>query len=191
MKRIDIVTDIETLGTKSDSQIIRLSAIAFNIETGEELSEFDVCIKSLNNDHTKVTLGNIKFWPKANSELLLDIMIRGSIGEYDVINEFIYWVFNLQEKVGKENVYLWSNGILSDSNMIRASCDNHYEDYPIFYRNDRDMRAIVELVSTKLGKSSKEYLSTFNDDGLIKYDALDDCRYQARVISDAWNTLIK
>jgi len=40
MKRIDVMTDIETLGNNSDSTIFQISAIAFNIENGEYINKY-------------------------------------------------------------------------------------------------------------------------------------------------------
>lgn len=40
MSRIDIMCDLETLGTKADSTIIQIAAIAFDIYGGKELSFF-------------------------------------------------------------------------------------------------------------------------------------------------------
>lgn len=190
MNRIDIITDIETLGTKTDSQIIQISAIAFDILTNKIIDNFNVCVDIGSNEPINVTGGTIKWWLKTNAGLLEDILNRPSVKTSVAIKMFVDWVNSLNGD-GSE-VFLWGNGILFDNKMIQAQCELAGQEYPIFYRNDRDMRTIVELASIKLGfNSTKEFLRKFDNEKLIKHDAFDDCVYQSKVISFAWKTLIK
>jgi len=50
--RVDIMTDIETLGTNADSTIIQISAIAFNTMTGEHIAEFNQIADISKNENT-------------------------------------------------------------------------------------------------------------------------------------------
>lgn len=67
LKREDIMTDIETLGHKSDSTIIQISAIAFDIETGEYLSVFNKVADITKNETMKVTGSTTKWWYQQRS----------------------------------------------------------------------------------------------------------------------------
>ena len=63
-------------------------------------------------------------------------------------------------------------------------------DYPIFYRNDRDMRTIIELACHKLGIEEKEFKEQNKNSELVAHDAYDDVRWQIDLVSKAYNILI-
>lgn len=64
-------------------------------------------------------------------------------------------------------------------------------EYPIFYRNDRDMRTIVELASIKSGvKTEKEFRTVSRPEDYVEHDGLDDVKAQIYVLSKAWNIIL-
>lgn len=191
MSRIDIMTDIETLGVHTDSHIIQISALAFDINTGEEKNKFDECVDITKSDYMNVDGSTLSWWLDTDKDLLSDIIKRGKDG-YDlenVIGMFEDW-FNLISQ-DYDEIYLWGNGILFDNKMIQAQFERFNLKYPIFYRNDRDMRTIVELAQVKEGLSSDEFKAKFEDDSFKKHDAFDDCRWQINVVNYCWNLLTK
>ena len=188
--RIDIMTDIETLGHKSDSTIIQISAIAFNIETGEHFQKFNRIVDITKNEIMNVTGSTIKWWLNTNKELLTTLINSGSLSSNDVLKEFHTWLLNIGEDAGdSRNVYLWGNGILFDNKMIQHQFESQGLEYPIFYRNDRDMRTLVDLASVKLGISEKELKERFNDDSLVVHNALDDVIYQIKLVIECYKIL--
>lgn len=194
LKRIDIVTDIETLGTSTDSQIIQLSAIAFDIETGDILSEFDLPIDISKELEMKVSGGTLEWWLNTDKDLLLDIIKRGKDRGKDLkeaIHELYFWINTMKNAVGDKNVYFWGNGIKFDNVMISTQMELYGLNYPIFYRNDRDMRTITELACTKLNITQSRFKDQFKDDSLVAHDGLDDCKWELKVISYCWNLLKK
>ena len=62
-------------------------------------------------------------------------------------------------------------------------------EYPIFYRNDRDMRTIVELAAYKTGfPNSNSYQKSFPNYGTL-HDAFDDVKHQIKVVCKAFSVL--
>lgn len=192
--RVDIMTDIETLGTQSDSQIIQIAACAFDIETGEIVDTFNKCVNINFDDHINVTGNTLSWWLNTNSELLNKILTKGKEENESiesVLKAFCRFINQWQYEGSETQVYLWGNGILFDNKMIQTQMNNYGLKYPIFYRNDRDMRTLVDLASKKLDITEKELKDIFNDDTLIQHDAFDDVRYQINLTVKCYELLTK
>ena len=187
--RIDIMTDIETLGTNADSTIIQISAIAFDIRTGEHLSVFNEIADVSKNKEIKVTGDTIKWWLKTNKELFSELINGGENSSEGVLAHFNGWL--KAQTPDSKNLYLWGNGILFDNKMIQHQLESNGFEYPIYYKNDRDVRTIVDLASAKLGCSESILKDRFKDYSLVEHNALDDVKYQISLVVGCYNELIK
>lgn len=186
--RVDVMTDIETLGTNADSTIIQIAAIAFDRTTGEHISKFNQIADISLNKEMRVTGGTIKWWLNTNKELLTDLLNKGLFSSDDVLDYFYHWLRNLS--TDPKEVYLWGNGILFDNKMVEHQLKMIGLDYPIHYQNDRDVRTIVDLAATKLGMSVNELKEKCKDDTLIEHDAFDDVIYQISLVVDCYHVLM-
>lgn len=185
MNRIDIVVDLETLGTRSNAPIFQIGAIAINIKTGEEYGYFNgLCdFQTLEN----IDGGTLKWWLKTNHELFAQLCQQGEdnkLSAKDLISSFVAWIESMQNDVGVDNVYLWGNGILFDNCILRANCEKYKINYPIIYRNDRDLRTIYELAANKIGVADGY---TFREtvkinEERIEHDGLSDARHEAKAL---------
>ena len=187
--RIDIMTDIETLGTNSDSTIFQISAIAFDINTGEHISEFNQIADISKNTNMNVTGDTIKWWLNTNKELLTDLLNKGEQSSDTLLFNFHSWLEELKAP-NNNDAYLWGNGILFDNKMIQHQMESIGLKYPIFYRNDRDVRTLVELASVKLGITEKELKNRFRDDSLVAHDAFDDVKFQIKLAVKCYEILV-
>lgn len=186
--RIDVMTDIETLGRGVDATIIQISAIAFNIKTGEYYNTFNLIADIEKNKSLKVSGGTLKWWLNTDKELLTTIINNGSCSSEEMILQFHNWLTALSEDM--QNVFLWGNGILFDNKMIQHQMQTQGLDYPIFYRNDRDMRTLVEIASHKVGiKTEKEFRNKYKNTNLIEHDAFDDVKGQIDILVKCYNIL--
>lgn len=182
------MTDIETLGTKFDSTIIQISAIAFSLQTGEYLSEFNRIVDITQNEKLNVTGGTLVWWLNTNKELLTDLLNSGKGSSEQVLKEFHDWLIELSLD---GELHLWGNGILFDNKMIEHQFENIGLKYPIFYRNDRDVRTVVDLASKKLSITEKELKERFNDESLVAHNAYDDVKYQINLVVECYKLLTK
>ena len=191
--RIDVMTDIETLGTNSDSTIFQIAAIAFDIETGEHLAKYNRIADIGETDALKVTGATLKWWLDTDKELLHRLLNGGEGSPEATLRDFHEWLCYLKSEedgFGDVNdVYLWGNGILFDNKMIQHQFESLGLKYPIFYRNDRDVRTIVDLAGKKLGLTEKELKEKFNDETLVKHDAFDDVVYQINLVVECYKLL--
>lgn len=191
--RIDIMVDIETLGNKMDSTIIQLGAMAFDIKKGKTLHEFNqVADIEKNENRINVTGSTLEWWMRTNKELFSELLNSGEYSSEDLIRAFHNWIKDIKRIYGEgeTDFYLWGNGILFDNAMIRHQMESLKLEYPIFYRNDRDVRTIVDLAGEKSGLSEKELKAKFNDESLVAHNAFDDVIYQIGLVSGCYNMLI-
>ena len=194
-KRVDIMVDIETLGKSADATIIRISSIGFNIETGEYYSHltFDKVADIEKNERPlKIEGGTLKWWLNTDKELLNDL-INGNRSENlsseDVIREFYKWVEGIVTKVGRNNTYLWGNGILFDNRIIQHQMESLGLNYPIYYRNDRDVRTLLEIASLKTGASEEDIKDKYMDKTLVAHNALHDVKNQIALCIGCYNLI--
>lgn len=189
--RIDIVTDIETLGRRTDSTIIQLSAVAFDLYGDKIIDSFDKMI-DIEKETMVVDGCTVKWWLNTDKELLSKIILsEESIPINQAIRDFRDWIDKMDNiNYDNKNTYLWGNGILFDNKMIQAQMAKHNLQYPIFYKNDRDMRTILELASLKSGLSESYIKNLCKRDELHEHNALDDCLFQIDVIRKCYNIIM-
>ncbi len=187
--RKDIMVDIETLGTSTDATIFQISAISFDIKTGVYYSAFNKVANIEDNCYLRADGSTLKWWLNTNKELLSELLNSGTGSTEELLEDFYEWLKSQSEDM--KDVYLWGNGILFDNKMIQCQLEDEGLGYPIFYKNDRDVRTIVELASMKLGISEKELKDQFNDESLVVHNALDDVKYQIELVVGCYSALIK
>jgi hypothetical protein len=195
MSRIDIMVDLETLGRTGEYTVFQIGAVAFDIETGEVKNEFDMTADIELNEFCsdkdfKVEPETLMWWLKTDKELLYKLLSENDgCSSYEIFQEFDSWIYDLNNMYNE--VYLWGNGILFDNKIIKEKMDYYGIEYPISYKNDRDLRTIVDLATNILGITEKELKEKFNDDMLVKHNGLDDCKYQVKLLTYCWNILTK
>lgn len=197
--RIDIMVDIETLGKSSDSTIFQIAAMAFDIKTGEIYSRFNQVSDISLDENIRVTGDTLKWWLDTDKELLHQLLNKGQGTSEEMLLDFKDWIYKLNltvvngQTASKErynDVYLWGNGILFDNKMLQTQIEALGEKYPIFFKNDRDVRTIVDLAAAKLGLSEKELKKRFERPDLKKHDAYDDVIYQIELVRGCYQELI-
>ena len=136
----DIMVDLETTGTDSRyAAIIQLSAVMFNLKTGEIGPQFDECL-ALPQILPRVWDHKTKQWWLANSERknILNGILARMRDPYDVIVDFIKW--NGDNGAPK---HFWSKPSHFDYNLL----DSYFRDYhfnnPFIYWKARDMRSYL------------------------------------------------
>lgn len=189
-KRIDVMTDIETLGRGENATIFQIAAIAFDIKTGEYIDKFNMIVDISKNKTLNVTGDTLKWWLNTDKELLTKLLNDGRGSSEEMLNMFHIWL-TLQSDDMK-NVFLWGNGILFDNKILEHQMKEIGIGYPIFYRNDRDMRTLVEIASHKAGiATEKEFRDKYKNPDLIAHDAFDDVKGQIDIVTKCYNILIK
>lgn len=188
--RVDIMTDIETLGKGDKTTVFQVAACMFNIETGEIIDTFNQTIDISKDKSIPVDGDTLLWWLNTDKELLTKLLNSGTVSQKDLFDNFRVWI--MQFSMSIKDVFLWGNGMLFDNKLIQSKMQEYDIEYPIFYRNDRDMRTIVELAALKSEvNTEKEFRELNKCEGLTLHDGLDDVKAQIYVLSKAWNILLK
>lgn len=191
MKKTHIMTDIETLGLRNDATIIQIAGIAFDIETGEHISEFDMVADISKNEHMEVDGGTLKWWLDTDADLLKTLLNeRGTVSSDDLIREFHSWMISLSNHPNYEDLVLWGNGPMFDNMKLKINMERLGLEYPILYKNDRDVRTILDLASAKTGLSESEIKGLIDSHDIREHDALDDVVYQIRLVNYCYIELV-
>lgn len=182
LKRLDIMVDLETLSHKSKAPMIQLGAELFDIETGEVLDTFN---KYISDDDVTISRDTMNWWLDNHPMQLKRVLKRGNVSTREALADFHGWVYRSMNgfKLTPKDVYLWGNGILFDNRIL---FDHMGDAYPIFYRNDRDMRTLVDMYTTKFGISPWDVIKVENT-----HDALEDCENQILIVTHCWKELMK
>lgn len=168
-----VMVDIETFGNKSNSVIASISAVYFNLETGETGAEFNqlINIQSCVDIGLNIDTSTLKWWMTQSDEAR-EIVISGK--------KHIRYVLELLSNFINKEKFVWGNsarfdlGILSDaynSCNLKPSWD---------FRKELDVRTFVFLNPTI--KENFEYKG-------IKHNAIDDCKNQIEYCSMIYNSL--
>lgn len=186
--RIDVMVDLETLGTGPDSTIFQIAAIAFDIRTGKHLASFNKIADISKNVSYEMNVSGdtLKWWLNTDKELLARLLNDGEGSSSELIVEFHTWLTGVST-IGE--IHLWGNGILFDNNLIRTQMESQGLKYPVKYNKDRDVRTIVDLLCAKLGMSEKELREKHYDSTLSAHDALNDVINQIKALVVSYNEL--
>ena len=134
----DIMVDLETTGTDSrTAAIIQLSAVMFNLETGEIGPQFDECLAvPVQRQWDRKTY----MWWTSNinrKAILEEISSRGR-NPYDVIVDFLKW--NGDNGAPK---HFWSKPSHFDYNLLDSYFRDFHFNNPFIYWKARDMRSYL------------------------------------------------
>ena len=190
MKQIDVMVDLETLGVKDCPPVFQLVAKAFDIKTGEILADFsETC--DYRTTKSEIEEKTLAWWNDPERiELFRQLTNRGfesGLTEEELFKRFCIWFSSLGDS---RDVFLWGNGVNFDNRIIQKKCEQYGLVYPVFFRNDMDMRTIIEAAAMKLGyKDQIEYRAAIEFKG-TKHNADDDVTNQIRDLVRAFGDLV-
>lgn len=184
---VHVMVDLETMGKKSDAPIVSIGAVIFDPETGFLGETFYkvVSLESAVSWGAEIDPSTVIWWMKQSSEARSEIANDNAIQLDDALLQFSEFVF---ENIpgGCETAQIWGNGATFDNTVLRSSFERACLDCPWDYRNDRDVRTMVEL-GKAIGFDAKSSIPFEGE----RHNALADAQHQARYVSAIWQRLIK
>lgn len=160
-----VMLDIETLGTDPGATICSVGAVAFD-ETGlgAEFHE-SISLQSCEQLGLEIDADTLEWWLDQDAEPRQ--VLQGGAHIEIVLDRFSQWL----DEQGVEEI--WANSPSFDCVLLEAAYDLACRDVPWEYWQQRDMRTLSELpVAADVEQQGTEH------------DALDDARYQARVVAE-------
>ena len=163
----DIMVDVETTGTDlRTTGIIQLSAVMFNLATGEIGPEFDRCL--FLNDQVVWERQTYEWWiNKPEKIAILNEIERRAEDPKQVINDFVRW-----NRVYGPCKHFWSKPSHFDYTLL----DKYFRMYgyknPFSYWKARDMRSYI------LGLVFPKELPDLKLESAEAHNALADVKFQ-------------
>lgn len=185
-QRVDIMVDLETLGLEQGATIFQIAAAAFDIATGEIVATFDKVASIYCTNDLKIEGKTLEFWLNNNRDLFFKLQERADGCPNQLVSDFWRWlsVFTDQEDA---DVFLWGNGILNDNAWLKHAFNENGLDYPIFFRNNRDVRTLREAVEMKVSIEGRTF--SYEKVGEL-HDAMDDVRSQVNMVVEMYRVLV-
>lgn len=193
MKTLDIMLDLETFGVESNAVIIQLSAVPFNIETGEV---FDIHFNQLINPVSCVEKGlsvsgsTVEWWLKQNSSVVNKVFvesIKSSNNLEFVLRDFAGYIGQLKRELKVSDVRIWGNGILADNRWLSSAYKAANVDLPWKYFEDSDVRTLVDIGKRLFNFDPKKDMPFEGE----KHNAIDDCKHQIKYCCAIYSLLNK
>ena len=168
----DLMIDIETLATDSNALVCSISAIQFNLDTGQIGEKFEI---GLNWDEqiskgAVVDMGTVRWWLSQDKQAQNSLLSLSCSNVNNALNDFNRWLADTF-KSSFSNIRLWGNGATFDNVIVENLFKRHNVEFFIRFWNHRDVRTLVDV--------SNIDLRTFIFEG-IKHNGLDDCKHQIK-----------
>lgn len=191
----NIMVDIETIGKVKDATIFQIAAASFDIETGKVFNTINLKLDVKSVKNFNADGDTLLWWLNTDKELLTKIMNEGNLLEPTFYRRFSEWLTDeLLEDKGTTLDYelaMWGNGISFDIVRLREKYDNYGQPFLINFRNEYDVRTIVELAADYTGRSVDQLKQEVTVDTETKHDAIDDVTYQIRLVHHCYKLLMK
>jgi exodeoxyribonuclease VIII len=176
----DIMIDLETLGTDSNSVILSISAVEFDLATGETGSEFEAGLDVQQQYKIKSVIDSdtVAWWFSQDNKAI-DAITRLKRDSVDkVLKDFNDWLHSID--YAPKDIRLWGNGCTFDNVILRNLYKRSNVDFILPYWCDNDVRTLVTLgnINTR----------DFQFKG-IKHRGIDDCKHQINYCNVAYKGL--
>lgn len=170
--------DLETLGTKPGSVILSISAVAFDINTGESLDIFhqNIDVNDSIKQGLKVDIETILWWFKQPKEAQNKIIEHTGHKLRNTLVRFWQFVHDYTSN----DVKVWANSARFDLGILQSAFDLYNFDLPWKHQNERDVRTLVSFAPEI--KKQTEF------EGIPHY-GIDDCKHQIKYCSKIYQTL--
>lgn len=183
-KQVDVIfdqimADLETMGNKSNSAIVSIGAIKFNLETGQKGEEFyrRVDLQSCLDVGLKINASTIYWWMGQNDEARKE-MAQGGRPIMEVLKEFDEWMNR-----DNENFTIWGNGARFDIGILEdayVACG--YHEMPWDFHNELDLRTLVYFRP----EIKKQVVA---DNPIPKHHPIVDCNQQIDYAALIWQDM--
>jgi exodeoxyribonuclease VIII len=166
---VDVMLDLETLGTRAGCAILSIGAVAFDRHSGELGPEFYMVVnrKSCEAKGLVTDQGTLDWWKRQTPEArkVLEEAETAPNGLGGALTQFTGYL----QKFGKRDLYVWGNGSDFDQPILSACYAAIGYPLPWLYYNNRCYRTVRALAGIK-GEPPRHG---------VAHNALDDAKTQA------------
>jgi hypothetical protein len=169
-----LMLDIETMGNKSNSAIVSIGAVEFNIETGKTGREFyrNVSLKSSIDLGLNIDADTVMWWMNQGDDARKSLTNEKAISINQALVDF-------KEFCTKE-YQIWGNSARFDLGLMQDAYNKANIDIPWDFRKERCVRTLVSF--------NPEIKNNFPSVGTA-HNAISDCYFQVGYCSAIWSSL--
>jgi hypothetical protein len=170
-----LMIDIETMGDISNSAIVSIAAVPFDLETGQNGRPFYhvVDLESCLKEGLKVTGGTIKWWLARDEKARQEICKSGLP---------LKWALQLFSEYVTKDMFIWSNGVRFDIALLEDAFIICQMEIPWDFRKERDVRTLVSFAPEIKEECQKNWKG-------VLHNPVDDCYLQIQYCSAVYNKL--
>jgi len=174
----DIMLDLETMGNKSNTAIVSIGVVEFNLETGETGREFYkvIDLQSCLDIGLKVQASTIYWWLQ-QSEVARKRICKKGEDLRSVLVAFNTWMLDCVDKVK-----IWGNGARFDIGILEDAYAAYSLKTPWYFRSEMDVRTLIAF--------KPEIKATYPMIG-VEHDPIDDCKHQIGYCVETWKAINK
>lgn len=176
LRAAHIVLDLETLSTQPNAAVIAIGAVALDAK-GEFVSEFHTAVNAKSQPLRSVDSDTIAWWSKQSVEAqAASLNATDAKTATHAMCLFSDW---MEKHADSKSVKVWGNGCSLDNvilGSLYAQCHELGFSQPWSWRNDRDMRTVLDLLPDAKNVGQFEG---------IKHHALHDARHEAKQLGKA------
>ena len=177
---LNVMIDLETLGTKPDAPILSIGAVYFDPDTGLFGCKFHVKLDFIEAcKDRQIDPATVEWWMGQSDEARTALTDPGEgYSKHDALYHLSAFLDN------EGDVKVWGNGATFDISMLEDLYRQLDTSIPWKFYNVRDVRTIVAAAEGIVDRKDIPF------DG-IKHDALADAVHQATYVSAMWQALRK
>lgn len=174
-----LMVDIETFGSASNSAIVSIGAVQFDIETGETGKEFyqNVSLKSCLELGLIVNADTVMWWMKQDDAARKALTGSATI-DIELALGLLADFINFQ--CGGKECEIWGNSARFDLGILSDAFNKARLHIPWDFRKERCVRTLLSF--------SPQTKDNLKFDGVLHHP-LDDCRFQIKYCSEIWKSL--
>lgn len=175
-KPLDVMVDIETLGTTDSAPVLSIGAVLFNADTDEEFgAKFHANLEVADDTPGEViSVSTIFWWLQQSDAARQAVACAERKPVVECLADFV--AFASQGLGDPRNVRMWANSPSFDFVILRACMKRHAPDmkWPFSPFAERDVRTALRLTGVHVDRS-----------GLTSHNALHDAVMQADAVRRA------
>lgn len=174
----DVMLDLETLGNKSNSALLSIGAVEFNIETGEIGRKFYkvINLQSCLDIGLKINASTFYWWLQQNQGARDAVCVDKKFDIQTALHMFSGWM-----KDCIKDVQIWGNGARFDIGILEdayVACG--IQEMPWSFRSERDVRTLVSFAPEI--KTAHPFKGT-------EHNPIDDCIHQIEYCVLTWDKI--
>jgi len=178
MNYTDVMLDLETMGKKSNSALVSIGAVEFNLmdggKTGREFYKV-IDLQSCLDVGLEVEASTIYFWLQQSQAARDAICKDNKTLLPTVLHMFSVWMEDCIQHVN-----IWGNGARFDIGLMEDAYRACKMPNPWYFRSERDVRTLVSFapnIKTNLPFEG------------IEHNPIDDCKHQISYCTATWKKL--